>query len=103
MNGGWVNHAGGDFWGFGAGCAGESAHYIGVHYHRLCCSKPSYEKQGFCRYVFLEDHIQGEIQNKELTIQGRVTVGGHPHVYSLTGLGYETPRFSVHQIGLACS
>ena len=42
MSGGWIDHAGGDMWGFGDGCAGAAAHYVGAGSHHLCCSKPSY-------------------------------------------------------------
>ena len=68
MFGGWLDHAGGDFWGFGVGCAGVRAHYEGVGSHQLCCTRANYEQQGYCRYVFLEDHINSKIQHDELTL-----------------------------------
>ena len=61
MNGGSIDHPGEDFWGLGLKCAGENAHYKEEGSHNLCCSQPNFERQGFCRYTFLEDHINKEI------------------------------------------
>ena len=87
MGGGWVDHAGTDLWGYGEMCDGSRAGWKPIGYHTLCCTKPSYEQKGYCRYVFLNDHVNHELQNDELTLQGSLTVSVTTWAYPLTGLG----------------